>query len=437
MAVAMSFDEILESCLQELARTGDVESCLRRYPGQAEALRPLLETAGTVGGHYRVVPPAPGGLAVGRERFLAVAAQERARGISQASDTGKTVRMGWRGMRLSFARLFPILLVAFLGAAIFGGAVVWAANDSLPGELLYPVKLATEDVRLALPSTPQGQVGLTLDLVATRAGEIEALAQAGEQVPDGTVARMERHIERALTRAASASDAALDGLLLQITERTSTQAQRLERVQAGAAGPVQVGLQRAVAACWRGAAAAEAGLTDPQTFRWRYQHGNGETEPTQEPQGEQERHQEQNREREGEPSAAPQGPQAEPGPTVTPGRVRVMATPSLTPTVTVSTTLQGPQATAEPQPTPQGPQATAEPQPSPQGPQATTEPEPSPQGPGATGEPQPTPQGPEATGEPQPSPQGPQSTSEREATPQGPQMTSPPGGPGGGSGGDP
>jgi len=444
MRATTSFEEALESSLQELARNGDIESCLQRHPGHAEQLRPLLETADTIRDHYRVVPQAPGGLAAGRERFLAVAAQERARAVSQASDTGKRVRIGGRSMGFSFARLLPMLLVALLGAAILGGGVVWAASGSLPGELLYPVKLTTEDVRLALASTPQGQVDLALDFVEARAQEIEALAQAGGQMPDGTVARLEQHIQRALTRTASASDEALGGLLLQIAQRTGTQAQRLERVQASAAGPLQVGLQRAVAACWRGAAAAEAGLADPQTFRWRYRHREGEPEPTQEPQ--QERHQEQNREREGQPTrtppASPHGPQGESRPAVTPRRVRVTATPSLTPTVTISSTLEMPRATAEPQPTSQGPRSTPGPQPTSQGPHSTAGPQPTSQGPRSTPGPQPTSQGPQSTAGPQPTSQGPQATAEPEATsapspPHGPQPTSAPGQPGAGPGGSP
>jgi hypothetical protein len=430
MRATASFEAALESALQDLARTGDVETCLRRYPGHAEQLRPLLETAATVRGHYHVVPPpAPAGLTAGRERFLAVAAQERMRGASQASETGTTIRTLRGRLRPAFvSRLLPILLVALLGAVIFGGGVVWAASGSLPGELLYPVKLATEDVRLALASAPQGQVDLVLDLVKERADEIQALAQAGGPVPDGTVARLEQHIDRALVQTASASDEALPGLLMQVAERTGAQAQRLQQLQARAGEPFQAGLQRAVAACSRGAQAAEAGLNDPQAFRWRHQHRQGEPESTQEPQ--QEQHQEQNREQEGQPTHAPRvtphGPQGSPRPEVTPRRVRVTATPGLTPTLTLSSTPQGPRSSASPQPTPQGPRSTASPQPTPQGPRSTSGPQPTPQGPGSTDGLQPTSQGPQSTAGPQPTSQGPQSTAGPQPTPQGPQATAVP-----------
>jgi hypothetical protein len=439
MRATTSFEEALESCLQELARTSDVESCLRRHPGHAEKLRPLLQTADMMRDHYRVVPQAPGGLAAGRERFLAVAAQERARAVSQTSDTGETVRMGGRRMRLSFARLFPIVLVALLGAAILGGGAVWAAQDSLPGELLYPVKSATEDVRLALASTPQRQVGLALDFVQERAQEIEALAAAGRAVPEETVSRMERHIERALTQTAGASDEEMEGLLAQVAERTRTQTQRLEQVLSQAPEQTRAEFRRAVAVCRAGAEAAEAGLQDPQTFRWRYRHREGEPEPTPEQEREREREREGEGTPVGTPSVTPQGPRGTTTPQATPKRLQGTAEATRTP--------QGPRGTTTPQatakgtqaaPTAQGPRATGTPQGTMQGPRATAAPQVTPQGPQPTAVPQATPQGPRPTDMPQATPQGPQPTAMPQATSQEPEGTPghQGGTPGGGQGGD-
>jgi hypothetical protein len=294
-------------------------------------------------------------------------------------------------MRLALStRLIAVLLLVVLGTAALGSGVVWAAQDSLPGDLLYPVKLVTEDLRLALASAPANQVDLALQLVEERVGEVQALAAAGRPIPDGTVARMEGHIERALTQAAWAPDEETAGLLTQITARTRAQQQRLEQAQATAPQQTQARLERAVTACRGGAEAAENGLSDPQTFRWRYRRQHGASEPTREPEqmtatpvDDEEQGREgtpqQNQEREGEhtpvgtPHVTPQGAQATAAPRVTP---------------------QGPQATSVPQVTPQGPQATAAPQVTPQGPQATAH---GPQSQPTTAVPQATPQGPRAT----------------------------------------
>lgn len=346
MMAKVSFDQLLERCLQKMARTGDIGASLRRYPQYADRLHPLLEMAQATRRHYEAVPEAPGGLAVGRERLLAVAAQQRARGVSVTSATGTTTtRTKGRKMKLVLAtRLVTVLLAVVVGTAALGGGVVWAAGDSLPGDLLYPVKLVTEDVRLALAPAPADQVDLALWLTEERAEEVQALVAAGRRVPDETVVRMEQHIERALAQAARASDdEEMAGLLTCIAERTRTQAQVLEQVQAMASRQAQVGLERAVTVCRWGAETAEDGLNDPQMFRYRYRYqhrvypepAEGTPEPTNEP----------------EQVTATPGDDQEPGQNRDQERDR-------TPVGTPHTAPHGPQATSVPQATPQGSQRT-------------------------------------------------------------------------------
>jgi hypothetical protein len=351
----ISLEQLLERCLQELTRTGDVEVSLRYHPEYAGELRPLLEMAQATRRYYEAVPEAPGGLVAGREQLLAVAAQQRAMGgwATSAARTA-TGRPAGRKTRLMFgARLIAVLLVV-VGTAALGGGVIWAAGDSVPGDLLHPVKLATEDVRLAFTSAPADQIDLALQFVEERTEEMQTLAAAGRQVPGEIVARMERHIECALTQAAWASDEEVTDLLTRIAERTRIQEQVLERAQVTAPQQAQAGLERAVTVCRQGVEAAEDGLRDPQAFRRRYRYQRGTWGPTDEPgqvtvtaggdqeqDQDQERYQQQDQEREctpvGTPHVAPQGPQTTPVPRATP---------------------HGPQTTPVPQVTPQGPQRT-------------------------------------------------------------------------------
>lgn len=185
-------------------------------------------------------------------------------------------------MRFTFMKLVAVLLTGAVGLTAVGGGVAWAASDSLPGDTLYPVKLAAEDARLAFASAPGNQVGLALQFAEERVEEIQALAAAGRQVPDETVARMEQHAERALNQAARAStDEEMLGLLTQIAERVRVQAQMLEQVQA-MAPQQQARLEHAVRVCRQVSENAEGGLNDPNTFRWQHRQGQ-ETEPTSEP----------------------------------------------------------------------------------------------------------------------------------------------------------
>ena len=340
-----SLDQLLERCLQELLRTGDVEVALQLCPQHADQLRPLLEMALITHSYYADVPEAPGGLTTGRERFMSIAAQPRATKGSKTSNDEITTAQAGR-IKLSFAmRLVAVLLTVFIGATALGYGVAWTASESLPGDLLYPVKMTTEDTRLALASTPEERLGLTLQFVEERVEEIRALVNAGGQVPDVAVARMEQHIEQVLVNAAWSSDEQMDDMLRQIAMHTRTQAQALEQVESIPSQYIRVKLERAAMVCWHGFTAAESGLSDPRAFRLLYRHERGTPVPTDVPE-----------------LATPTEDDCKDEDTP--------ASPSVTP--------ETPQPTPEPRSTPQDPQPTLEPQPVPpeKDPQPALEPQP-------------------------------------------------------------
>ncbi len=77
-----------------------------------------------------------------------------------------------------------IVLITMLTTLLGGGGVVYAANDALPGEVLYPVKAVVEDVQLALTG-PEGDVALLDQFAQRRVEEVQALIAAGryEDIP--------------------------------------------------------------------------------------------------------------------------------------------------------------------------------------------------------------------------------------------------------------
>jgi hypothetical protein len=390
----VAVDQALEHCMQELARTGDVEASLELYPQYADQLRPLLEVARAAHRHFEAVPEAPGGLTAGRERMLAAAARHRAQGSRAISATkGVGGRAGSRRIRLGLAlRFIAIVLVIFGGIAALGGGVVWAAGDSLPGDRLYPVKLMVEDVRLALATTPDARIDLELWFIEVRTDEVEALATAERLVPDETFVRMEWHVTRVLTQAAWASDDAIAGLLERIAGRIRAQTQRLEQAQATSSPQARADLERAAVICRWGVEEAESGLDDVQAFRRRHRDQSGTPRPTHElewmtatPRGDQE----QSLTATPTPQATPWGSQMTPSP---------------------RSTLGGDLATRTPRPTPRPLQVTPEPRPTSQGGEATHQPSTTPQHQQETPMPHPTLQGPQMTPRPQHTPQGQQQT---------------------------
>lgn len=68
--------------------------------------------------------------------------------------------------------VFAVMVVVF---AIFGGSLlsVSAAEKALPGDLLYSVKLATEQARIALAKNPQDKVKLKTEFTERRVDEMK------------------------------------------------------------------------------------------------------------------------------------------------------------------------------------------------------------------------------------------------------------------------
>ena len=91
----------------------------------------------------------------------------------------------------------PLLrgLAAVLLAIIilFGSSLtVYAAQDSLPGESLYPLKVISEDIRLSLTPSTKDKLDITLDHTNRRVDEITSLLAIGEDRPAGIYRSLRR-----------------------------------------------------------------------------------------------------------------------------------------------------------------------------------------------------------------------------------------------------
>ncbi len=150
----------LIECLSLLEDGEPIERVLSRFPDDAYALRPLLETA-------RMLPslrrePSEAARQASRRAFLNEAARLR-----EAAPR----RWGWFSPRL--AATFATVVLVFL---LMGG-VVAAAQSALPDDALYPVKRALEETRLAL-TPPSDRATLATSFSQRRRDEIGRLLAA-------------------------------------------------------------------------------------------------------------------------------------------------------------------------------------------------------------------------------------------------------------------
>ena len=253
-------------------------------------------------GRLRQVPARdPQAASRGRARFLAQAV---------SPPEGRRHRE-WRHFSGKEARpMNAVLSVVLALALLFGGsATVYAAQDDLPNEPLYGIKLATENARLWLNSDPQGEVELLMAMVQTRAQEMNALAAQGIEPPAELRERMEAHIHLALQIAAGMDDPAMNATLSQIHAALHTQLQTMQQThdQAGDGEPV---LQQTRAMIEQRLRLIEDSLDDPQGFRQTIQseaeNRYGQEQPAPAP-------------GDGQGSGDPGGPEGAPGPNQDPG----------------------------------------------------------------------------------------------------------------------
>ena len=184
MRKSREFDNVLDECLERLLVRGKtIEQCLSAYPEHAEALRPLLETA-LAAKRAAAIQPRPEFKDRARYQFYSV--------LRELERKRSRPFFGWR-WQPQWATAVAIVLVFLLA----GSGTVAAASGSMPDEPLYPVKLATEQVQLALTPSSLGKVELYARLADRRVAEI--VRMAGESKPEQielTVQRLNTHLTK-------------------------------------------------------------------------------------------------------------------------------------------------------------------------------------------------------------------------------------------------
>ena len=140
------FDNILDECLERMLTGGEtLDECLRSYPQYEDELRPLLETA-LITRQATEITPRPEFRERARYQFEAAL-----RDMEEKKQRRSFFNWGWQPRWATAA--VAVVLVLLLS----GGGTVAAASGSMPGQVLYPVKLATEQARLAFTFSELGK----------------------------------------------------------------------------------------------------------------------------------------------------------------------------------------------------------------------------------------------------------------------------------------
>jgi len=222
---------------------------------------------------YSEVPAPPTGLTRGRDRMLAEAAELRSRpayvpfSAAGAHGGAKSIRRRKMNVMLAYKVLAFVMAVALAVTGVGGGVVL--AEDTLPGDLLYPVKLLSEDARLALTQDPADRAALVMAFVAERVEEMERLAQRGEEIPAATVTLMTRQMEQVMVEIARSRPEEAPALLERVMENARVHQQVLEQAGVGGGEKTQA---RLLEACQEMERIRESAENDPTYLEYQNQH---------------------------------------------------------------------------------------------------------------------------------------------------------------------
>ncbi|OGN91424.1 MAG: hypothetical protein A2Y88_05530 [Chloroflexi bacterium RBG_13_48_10] len=176
---------------------------------------------------------------------------------------------------LPLLRSLAVVLIAII--ILFGTSLtVYAAQDSLPGESLYPLKVISEDIQISLTRSPEDRLDITLDHTNRRVEEITSLLAMGKTISPQSADRFEGELEGALLLAAQMEDRQMHDALWEIKSHAESQGMTLDELINKLPGQAEPALLRLQERLREQISLSSFGEIDPKTFRWeiRERHQN-------------------------------------------------------------------------------------------------------------------------------------------------------------------
>lgn len=195
----------LAALLDKLLHRDASETRMELSESERETLEPLLTIAQRLRDMPRLEPPE-----TALDRCLARLERETAPAGRRSHHSPR------RGLVLTFAACAMVLLM------IAGGVATGVAGSAMPGELMYPVKRAAEDIRLLLTKDAEGRVKWSVCLSQRRMEEFVTAAKSGN-VRAQTLTAMLKTAQCAQTAAERASNSKRGTLIAQVGQLCQNQ----------------------------------------------------------------------------------------------------------------------------------------------------------------------------------------------------------------------
>ncbi len=166
--MARELNDIFNECYERIRIGESLNSCLARYPEHAAELRMLLKTAFDIGRRASYIQPRPE-----FKHWTQVKLQRPQHHVRQQKQVARPSLLSWQRSWAVAVAVILVILLAGVGTAA-------ASSDAQPDQALYPVKLATEQVRVALAFSEEQKAQVLTQLAETRAVEVETMANEGK-----------------------------------------------------------------------------------------------------------------------------------------------------------------------------------------------------------------------------------------------------------------
>lgn len=180
-----NIEEILDQLITKMQEGHTVDDLLRSYPEYADELKPLLVLAQQIGGMPK---PEPAPAAVNTIVSKAKKSLTGARTVERLSL--------WRSIIQHPVAVRTVAIVAMLLVAVV--TTVSLSARSLPGDLLYPVKMLTEDVQFLLTVDTEGRARLHVRFADERTYELSCLLEKKARIDEEHFAAMLQEIRSAI-----------------------------------------------------------------------------------------------------------------------------------------------------------------------------------------------------------------------------------------------
>jgi len=177
-----NISDLLAEALAWISDTGGShDEAAARYPDHSEELLELLETVSQIEQTEQAKTRSEFKSAARTRMINLIEAQERANQIAAVTKTAPPRQIKQNhNLTRRLSMTWIIVLGIFVAALAGGGGAAYASADALPGDALYPIKTAIQNVELTF-SGDTGDIDLLLGNMDGNIQELQLLLQLGRQ----------------------------------------------------------------------------------------------------------------------------------------------------------------------------------------------------------------------------------------------------------------